>query len=234
MPIKNLIFKRFITPMDYNYNPEDCLWYYVDTEHIPVPSTKAISLDNFNIKFFNGNYNYEETNPDDEFNDYAEEVLKGITTGPGFSFVFQNQKQEEICCYFESFLLWEFDEFIQKVKSGQFAAIYVEPYSELKLMVWHISQDSLRFIIQNQCPCENFRVGTYASWDLNVEGEYKFLDTIMDVEVDKVQFIKAFEIAIAQAKSTLSVLINNYVKNNNLPEDKIHFLARKMGLEPKE
>lgn len=232
MPKKEVNFTAFITPMDYHYNPDDGLWYDIDTEQPPVPTTVPFVDENFYIEFYNGNYGFDEPNTDQEFEYDASEALQGGVTGPGLTFLFTNQYGEKLDCFFESWYLWDLEEFIENVKTNKFSSVYLEAYSDLKFLVWPLPNHKLRFAIQYYYPYQDYYSGSYDNYGKGTV--YKFLDRILDVEVDKDQFIKTFEDAIAQAKAALSTLINNYVKNNNLPEDKIHYLASKMGLEPKE
>lgn len=232
MPKGKVDFIEFITPMDYHYNPDDSLWYDVDTEFPPIPTTNPFVDENFNIEFYNGNYKFEEPNTDQEFEYDVLEALQGVICGPGLTFIFTNQHSEKLDCFFESWYLWDLEEFIENVKSNKFSSVYLEAYSDLKFLVWPLPNNKLRFAIQYYYPHQDYYPGTYDNYGKGIG--YKFLDRILDVEVDKDRFVKAFEYAIAQAKAALSTLINNYVKNNNLPEDKIHYLASKMGLEPKE
>jgi hypothetical protein len=240
MPRKEVDFHQFITPRNYHYNPADGLWYDVDTEQPPVPTTSSTLDNNFTVEFFNGNYVWDEPNTYDEFAQDAQEALQGSVGGPGFTFTFTNQKKEKVCCYFQSWLLWDFDDFIQHVKDGKFAAIYIEPYSDLKLLVWPLENNKLRVIIQCQRYDGAFYTGTITTIDPKTQRGYKFLESVLDVIADKDQFVTALENAITQAKDDLRTMIVNYVINDkNLSatnilgaSDKILYLAGKMGLEP--
>ena len=232
MPLKHVDFHQFITPLDYHYNPADGLWYDVDTEEPPVPTTNSFFDANFTVEFFNGNYVWGDLNTYDEFAYDAQEALRGIIGGPGFTFTFTNQKKEKVCCYFQSCVLWGFDDFIKQVKDGKFAAIYIEPYSNLKLLVWPLENNKLRIIIQVQNYYEDFYTGTIDTLDLGTQPGYKFLESVLDVIAEKNQFVTTLENAMNQAKDDLKTMIVNYAVNNKLSADKIIYLAGKMGLEP--
>lgn len=227
MPKKDIHYFALTTPMDYHYNPDDELWYDVDTEEPPLPISKAVFDNNFKIEFFNGAYFLEDLNTYEEFADYAEEALGGSVGGPGFSFVFTNHKQEKIWCYFQSWILWEMDEFIEKVKANKFAFLFMEPFTCVKLLVWPLPNSSLRIVIQN---CYEY---DYLPGICDKDTGYKFQERVLDLEVNKKQFITAFEQAMNQAKQALRNMIINYAEKHNLSEEKTHYLAGKMGLEQK-
>ena len=193
------------------------------------------SCNNFKIKFFDASYIWEGSSDTEEyFADDVAEVLGGSVGGPGFSFVFTNQKQETIWCYFQSWLLWEMDEFIEKIKSNKFAFQFMEPFTCVKMLVWPLPNDHLRITMQNCSEHTDYYPGDDINKiDFKNGPRYEFLEVILDLEVDKKQFITAFERAMTQARDTLKRLITNYIKNNNLSEEKFHYIAGKMGLEPK-
>lgn len=229
MTRKEVDFHEFITPMDYHYNPDDGLWYDVDTEQLPIPTTTPFIDNNFSIEFYNGNYKFRELNTDQEFESYVQDVLHGEIIGSDFTFLFVNQSGENLDCFFDSLYLMDLDRFIEDVKYDKFTFIYLEAYSDLKFLVWPLPNHKIRFVIQYYYKHQDYYPENYDNYGKCTS--YKFLDRILDTEVYKEQFINAFERAIKQAKDALRTLIVNYVKNKNLPEDKIHYLATKMGLK---
>ena len=100
MARKEVDFHEFITPMDYHYNPDDGLWYDVDTEQLPIPTTTPFIDNNFSIEFYNGNYKFRELNTDQEFENYVQDVLHGEIIGSDFTFLFVNQSGENLDCFF--------------------------------------------------------------------------------------------------------------------------------------
>lgn len=219
MPLKDIKLLPFITPMDYHYNPDDGLWYDVDSDKLPLPTTAPNILKYFDIGFFNGDSQWDELNTLEDFKECIDEVIAGLPSALAFSFIFDNPNGKKIDCYFVSTYMPKLTQFIDDISQNKFAFIYLQEYSDLKLFVWPISEDKIRFVIQYYYPDDYGR-----------DTEWKFLDRILDIQIDKQVFINAFNKVIIQAQDALKMLLQDFAEQNNLPSETVKLLSNKMGL----
>lgn len=219
MPLKDIEFLPFITPMDYHYNPDDGLWYDVDSDKLPLPTTAPNIVKNFDIGFLNGNSQWDELNTLEDFKECLDEVIAGLPSAFAFSFVFDNPNGKKVDCYFVSAYLPGLTQFIDDISQNKFSFIYLEAYTDLKLLAWPVSDNQIRFVIQYYYPDDYGR-----------DTEWKFLDRILDIQVDKQVFINTFNKAILQTQDTLKRLIQDFATRNNLLPETIKDLSIKMGL----
>ena len=149
---------------DWSYCHNDKMWYEDAKEVMPLPLTESEKVSDFELTIYidytaYGKYDDFELQPENELNDYAQYIM-GVDNSVncvGNIALFRTQNQTVFGVWGE-YGIWDFEDFINKLKEKNYATQYIEEYNALKLTAWTLDNNETRFIVQSYCDDDNYKI----------------------------------------------------------------------------
>ena len=208
MPHKNKSYNSYNEPYGETYCIDDGLWYDDDTETLPEPLSNPVQPCVFSITSLLGEYCIDDQygvsmQEKEDLIDCMKWLEKEGNDHIGnFAYNISFQIYSDgTCCNFQ----YEYPQFrylkdfIENVKQKKKALFYSDCYSSCKFIVFYKNNDTIRFIVQ-----------------LYYDGLDNTLKNILDVVIDRNDFIQQFEKMLNDTHSYLISYINNYCKINKI------------------
>lgn len=208
MPHKNEMYDSFNEPYGETYCVDDGLWYDDDTEIFPEPLSKPIRPYNFSIISHLGEYYLEdkygisEQNKEDlvDCMNWLKKENLGHIGDFAYNISFQIRFDDASYNFQYEYPLFRYlKDFIVNVKQKKKALFYSDCYSSCKFIVFYKDNDTIRFITQ-----------------LYYEGLNDTLKNIIDIVIDRNDFVQQFERVLDDTHAYLKSYINEYCQTNGI------------------